>query len=42
MILFKQLKEVQEFTNHWVTEYDEERPNESLGKLTQREYLVVN
>lgn len=42
MFVFKQLKEVQRFTNHWVTEYDEGRLNESHGKLTPREYLAVN
>ena len=42
MFVFKQLKEVQEITENWVTEYNEERPHESLGNLTPKEYLTVN
>jgi len=42
MFVFKQLKEVQEITESWVTEYNEERPHESLGNLTPKEYLAVN
>ena len=38
----KELKEVQEITESWVTEYNEERPHESLGNLTPKEYLAVN
>jgi putative transposase len=29
-------------TENWVTEYNEERPHESLGNLTPKEYLTVN
>jgi len=42
MFVFKQLKEVQEITENWVTEYNEERPHESLGNLTPKEYLAVS
>ena len=42
MFVFKRLKEVQEITESWVTEYNEERPHESLGNLTPKEYLAVN
>jgi putative transposase len=42
MFVFKRLKEVQEITESWVTEYNEERPHESLGNLTPKEYLTVN
>ena len=42
MFVFKQLKEVQEITENWVTEYNEVRPHESLGNLTPKEYLAVN
>jgi len=42
MFVFKHLKEVQEITESWVKQYNEERPHESLGNLTPKEYLVVN
>ncbi len=42
MFVFKRLKEVQEITESWVREYNEERPHESLGNLTPKEYLAVN
>jgi len=38
--LIKKLKEVQEITDNGVIEYNEERPHESLGKLTPKEYLT--
>lgn len=42
MFVFKQLKEVQEITDQWVIEYNEERPHESLGNLTPKDYLAMN
>ena len=42
LYIFKQVKEVQEITDSWVIEYNEERPHESLGNLTPKEYLAVN
>ena len=42
MFVFKRLKEVQDITESWVKEYNEERPHESLGNLTPKEYLVAN
>ena len=40
LYIFKKLKEVQEITDNWVIEYNEERPHESLGNLTPKEYLA--
>ena len=42
MYIFNELKEVQEITDNWVIEYNEERPHESLGNLTPKEYLTEN
>jgi len=42
MFVFKYLQEVQEITEDWVKQYNEERPHESLGNLTPKEYLAVN
>lgn len=42
MFVFKHLKEVKEITESWVKQYNEERPHESLGNLTPKEYLFVN
>ena len=42
MFVFKHLKEVEEITENWVKQYNEERPHESLGNLTPKEYLAVN
>jgi putative transposase len=42
MFVFKHLKEVEEITENWVKQYNEERPHESLGNLTPMEYLAVN
>jgi putative transposase len=42
MYAFRQLSEVREITNNWIREYNEERPHDSLGDLTPREYLVAN
>ncbi len=35
-------KEVEEITENWVKQFNEERPHESLGNLTPMEYLAVN
>ena len=42
MYAFRRLSEVREITNNWIREYNEERPHDSLGSLTPREYLMVN
>ena len=42
LYIFKRLKEVQEITDNWVAEYNEERPHEPLGNLTPKEYLTEN
>jgi putative transposase len=42
MYLFRTLDEVREQTEYRVREYNEERPHESLGNLTPREYLLTN
>ena len=39
MYVFKSLNQVRELTDHWIREYNEERPHESLGNLTPWEYL---
>jgi putative transposase len=38
--IFQTLSEVQEITEQWVQEYNEERPHESLGNLTPSEYAL--
>jgi putative transposase len=41
MFVFKHLREVEEITENWIKQYNEERPHESLGNLTPKEYLAV-
>ena len=40
LYVFKTLSEVRELTEQWMTEYNEERPHDSLGDLTPYEYMV--
>jgi len=40
--LFSTLSEVQEITENWIKEYNEERPHESLGDMAPAEYLEVH
>ncbi|XOV87019.1 MAG: IS3 family transposase [Pseudomonadota bacterium] len=39
MYVFKTLNEVRQITERWITEYNEERPHDSLEDLTPIEYL---
>ena len=41
MFVFQSLAEVREQTERWLKEYNEERPHESLGHLTPREYRLT-
>lgn len=41
MFVFQSLSEVREQTEKWIKEYNEERPHESLGHMTPREYLLT-
>ena len=41
MYVFQSLHEVRELTEQWIKEYNEERPHESLGHRTPREYLLT-
>jgi len=41
MYIFRSLDEVREQTGRWVKEYNEERPHESLGNQTPKEYLLT-
>ncbi|OAT24869.1 transposase [Buttiauxella ferragutiae ATCC 51602] len=39
--LFRTLNEVREITERWLTEYNSERPHESLNNLTLEEYRLM-
>jgi len=39
--MYQSLAEVREQTEKWLKEYNEERPHESLGDMTPREYLLT-
>ncbi len=41
MYVFQTLTEVREQTDRWLIDYNEERPHESLGNMTPREYLLT-
>jgi putative transposase len=41
MYIFQTLTEVKEQTEKWLREYNEERPHESLGNMTPREFLIT-
>ena len=41
MFVFQSLSEVRAETEKWLKEYNEERPHESLGHMTPREYLLT-
>jgi len=41
MYVFQTLNEVREQTETWLKEYNEERPHDSLGDMTPREYLLT-
>src|SRR5438874_447166 len=41
MFVFQTLNEVREQTETWLKEYNEERPHDSLGDMTPREYLLT-
>ena len=41
MFVFQSLDEVREQTEKWLREYNEERPHESLGNMTPRDYLLT-
>ena len=38
MYLFRDIKKVQVITDKWMTEYNNEKPHESLGNLTPRTF----
>ena len=39
--LFRTLNEAREITERWLTEYNNERPHESLNNLTPEEYRLM-
>ena len=41
MFVFQTLNEVREQTEKWLKENNEERPHESLGHMTPREFLLT-
>ena len=42
MFVFQSLDEVREQTELWLKEYNEERPHDSLGDMTPREFLLTH
>lgn len=42
MYLFRNIDEVQQLTNQWIQEYNNQRPHHSLGNLTPCEYAKNN
>jgi putative transposase len=42
MYIFKHLSELRDITDRWIIEYNEQRPHESLGNLTPREYMITH
>ncbi len=42
MYVFSSLSEVRARTESWMNEYNEERPHDSLGDLTPREYSLAH
>ena len=42
MYVFRTLSEARELTNHWIDEYNEERPHDSLGDLTPFEFMATS
>jgi len=42
MYVFQTLSEVREITDKWVQDYNEERPHDSLGKLTPKEFRLLH
>ena len=42
MYVFRTLAEVRELTEHWIKEYNEERPHDSLGDLTPIEFMATS
>jgi len=41
MFVFQSLEEVREQSEKWLKEYNEERPHDSLGDMTPREFLLT-
>lgn len=39
--LFRALNEIQEITERWLREYNQERPHETLNNLTPEEYRLL-
>ena len=42
MYVFRSLSEVREITQNWISEYNEERPHDSLGDLTPYEFMATS
>lgn len=42
MFVFQSLEEVRQQTEIWLKEYNEERPHDSLGDMTPREFLLTH